>query len=54
MISVYLLLDFLLLPNRSQQPAEPFSFTGARGIYDECLYIAYAYTYLNASCIDSL
>ena len=24
----------LLLPRRSQQPAEPFSFTGASGIYD--------------------
>ena len=24
----------LLLPHRSQQPAEPFCFTGARGIYD--------------------
>ena len=24
----------LLLPHRSQQPAEPFCFTGTRGIYD--------------------
>ena len=27
----------LLLPHRSQQPAEPFCFTGARDIYDGLL-----------------
>ena len=29
---------FPLLPHRSQQPAEPFSLTGARGISDGFLF----------------
>ena len=44
----------LLLPHRSQQPAEPFCFTGARGISDGCLLNAPLYTYPNATGIGFL
>ena len=36
---------FLLLPHRSQHPAEPFCFTGARGISDGYLIMS-RYIYL--------
>ncbi len=37
--------SFLLLHHRSQHPAEPFSFTGARGISDRYLIMS-LYIYL--------